>query len=123
MASVDKNGNPISDALQKAHEKRAAMSAAGIGQDKSVKFSGTDKVVVGSESLTEVELLKRAAARTSLDVGGMTAYVRAVVFAQATVDALRPVQVRKEKTAEDLEKELEALTKRLAAKKAAATAA
>lgn len=110
----------MSEALDKAHQKRAAMKSLGVLQNKTIKFSGTDKVAVGDKSYFEVELLKLAASRAG--AGGMTEYVRELVFAQAKIDSQKPVAERHTKTPEQIEAEIKKLEERLVKVKAATPA-
>ena len=95
----------MSTALEAARAARKKMKAEGISPDVTVSFDGA----------TETELLRTAASKSDLIEGtSMREYVRAVVLAQAKIDAAKPTVVRERKSVERLEAEAAALAARIA---------
>jgi len=93
----------MSEALEKARAKVQEMKAAGIERPLSVKLTGEEKLKI-----------QAGMARTKFT--NVRAYVKSVALAQAALDAAKPKQIRVEKTAEQIQAEIDALTAKLAKK-------
>lgn len=94
--------------LEAAFLARQQMKLEGKRPTFSVTFSGE-----------EAELLAAAADRTDLIEGkSARAYVKKIALAQAVLDAAKPKRVRVERTAEQIQAEIDKLQARLAVKTA-----
>jgi hypothetical protein len=93
----------MSEALEKARQKRQEMKAAGIKPSFTVEFTGEEaaRLFAGVE---RTDVIEGSSARE---------YVKVIALRQADLDAAKPKKERKTKTAEQLQAEIAAAQARL----------
>lgn len=92
--------------LEKAFLARQAAAAAGIKPSLTVTFTPEEAAVLFA-GVDRTDVIEGKSAR---------AYVKKVALAQAALDAAKPKQERKERSAEEIQAEIDKLTARLAKK-------